>query len=53
MKSSLLSQPFMFVVSVVCLISMTAILSDYAGALKVTIGSGGVHLQIEGDAHHK
>ena len=44
---------FVFVVSVVCLISMTAILSDYAGALKLNIGSAGIQLQIGGNAQLK
>ena len=41
------------VVFVVCLISMTAILSDYAGALKLNIGPSGIQLQIGRDTHPK
>lgn len=39
--------------SITGIVAMTAILSDYAGMVKIDIGSSGVQLQIEGDAHRK
>ena len=42
---------FIFAVSMVGVIAMTAILSDYAGSIQFKIGTTGVQLQIEGDTH--
>jgi hypothetical protein len=42
----------LFVVSVVGVVSMTAILSNYPGLVKVSVGSI-IHLQVEGNAHRK
>jgi hypothetical protein len=44
---------FIFAVSMVGVIAMTAILSDYAGSIQFKIGPTGVQLQIKGDAHSK
>jgi hypothetical protein len=47
------SQLFMFTVSISGIIAITAILSNYAGKVTVSVGPRSIQLQIEGNAHRR